>query len=83
MEYITYKSYGMHDIYLISMKCIIYAQSMRPSLKCCCCTWYSRLGGLNTYHSVFFLGTGADFFQQLKLDFSRHFSEKGLFYNCY
>ena len=40
-----------------------------------------------TYHSVFFLGTGADFYEQLKLDFSRHFSEstfktiKSIFYN--
>ena len=24
MEYITYKSHGMHDKLLISMKCIIY-----------------------------------------------------------
>ena len=44
-------------------------QSMRPSLKCCRCTWWSRLGGLETYHLVFFLGTGADFYEQLKLDF--------------
>ena len=63
------------------------AQSMRPSLKCCCCTWYSRLGGLETYYSVFFLGTGAGFYQQLKLDVSRHLSEsiftiKSVFYNC-
>ena len=36
---------------------------------------WSRLECLETYHSVCFLGTGADFFQQLKLDFSRHFSE--------
>ena len=45
------------------------AQNMRPSLKCCCCTWYSRLGDLEAYHSVLLLGTGADFYQQLKLDF--------------
>ena len=32
------------------------------------------------YHAVFFLGTGADFYEQLKLDFSRHFSESTLLY---
>ena len=56
------------------------AQRMRSSLKCCCCTWKSRLGGmlirldfikLETDHLVFFLGTGAGFFQQLKLDIFR------------
>ena len=39
-----------------------------------------------TYHSVFFLGTGADFYQQLKLDFLdtlvKAFYYKILFFNC-
>ena len=44
------------------------------------------LGGLETYHSVFFLGTGAEFYQQLKLDFLdtlvKALNIKILFYNC-
>ena len=33
----TYNYFQRNALYI--------AQSMRPSLKCCCCTWYSRLGG--------------------------------------
>ena len=33
MEYMTYKSHGMHDIYLIAMKCIIYGSKYEAILK--------------------------------------------------
>ena len=36
---------------------------------------------LETYHLVFFLGAGADFFQQLKPDILRDFSESIYFFN--
>ena len=33
MKYMTYKSHGMHDIYLISMKCIIYGSKYEVILE--------------------------------------------------
>ena len=36
---------------------------------------------LETDHLVFFWGAGADFFQQLKLDIFRDFSERFYFFN--
>ena len=56
------------------MKSIIYGLKYEAILKMLL-LYLVGLDGLETYHSVFFLGTGADFFQQLKIDFSRHFSE--------
>ena len=53
------------------MKCIIYGSKYEAILK----MLLLYLVEYTTYHSFFFMGTGADFYQQLKLDFSRHFSK--------
>ena len=59
------------------MKCIIDGSKYEAILKMLLMNLIeqlARLGGLDIPF-FFFLGTGSDFYQQLKLDFSRHSSE--------
>ena len=62
------------------MKCMIYGSKYEVILKMLLLYLVDFLK-LETYHLVFFLGAGADFFQQLKPDILRDFSESIYFFN--